>query len=287
MKRAAVVFSIIEPSHSQMETFLPPLDLCKRCEPSAYPRAAINGTARHGWCSNTARQTRRMELSLQLNRIICLLCRICDSASLLTNSAGSHPAVIKAHFSDPSEGKCIKPSEVHTFSSNCRIPIPFTMSNQKLPGPRVLFPEMFVGSSKAYVRTWSPDEFSAAESPTGSTVSSPVLGGSRHPASRTCSSDSSCGGSGPFVGHSLPHSPPPGLALLDDTASNSKKRYQCEVCYRRFERPSSLETHMNSHTGARPHICPLPGCTKAFTTRSNMQRHFRSHDPRPLPYSPA
>ncbi|KIP04679.1 hypothetical protein PHLGIDRAFT_183488 [Phlebiopsis gigantea 11061_1 CR5-6] len=174
LKRAAVVFSIIEPSHSQMETFLPPLDLCA--------------------------------------------------------------------FLGPFGGKVYKA-----------------------------------------VR----DEFSAAESPTGSTVSSPVLGGSRHPASRTCSRDSSCGGSGPFVGHSLPHSPPPGLALLDDTASNSKKRYQCEVCYRRFERPSSLETHMNSHTGARPHICPLPGCTKAFTTRSNMQRHFRSHDPRPLPYSPA
>ncbi|EKM51917.1 uncharacterized protein PHACADRAFT_262330 [Phanerochaete carnosa HHB-10118-sp] len=34
---------------------------------------------------------------------------------------------------------------------------------------------------------------------------------------------------------------------------------------------------MNSHTGNRPHVCRYPGCPKAFTTRSNMLRHFRAH----------
>ncbi|GJE88324.1 C2H2-type zinc finger protein [Phanerochaete sordida] len=63
-----------------------------------------------------------------------------------------------------------------------------------------------------------------------------------------------------------------------DPECPAKKRYVCDVCEKRFERPSSLTTHMNSHTGNRPHVCPHPACPKAFTTRSNMLRHSRSHD---------
>ncbi|KAL1744122.1 hypothetical protein HDZ31DRAFT_64403 [Schizophyllum fasciatum] len=54
---------------------------------------------------------------------------------------------------------------------------------------------------------------------------------------------------------------------------------QCSVCGRRFSRPSALETHKNTHTGARPHACGAPGCAAAFAARSNMLRHRRTHDP--------
>jgi uncharacterized Zn-finger protein len=32
---------------------------------------------------------------------------------------------------------------------------------------------------------------------------------------------------------------------------------QCDICSKRFSRPSALKTHMYVHTGERPHICTL------------------------------
>ncbi|KIM91596.1 hypothetical protein PILCRDRAFT_133920 [Piloderma croceum F 1598] len=59
--------------------------------------------------------------------------------------------------------------------------------------------------------------------------------------------------------------------------NNKNKLYQCLVCSKSFPRRSGLETHMNSHTGARPYKCPLPGCDKAFAVRSNAKRHYKTH----------
>ncbi|KAJ7117183.1 hypothetical protein C8R44DRAFT_539071, partial [Mycena epipterygia] len=55
------------------------------------------------------------------------------------------------------------------------------------------------------------------------------------------------------------------------------KKYVCSICLKRFDRPSSLRTHANTHTGATPFRCPHPGCRRAFNIDSNMRRHFRSH----------
>lgn len=50
------------------------------------------------------------------------------------------------------------------------------------------------------------------------------------------------------------------------------RRYACDICSKRFSRPSSLRTHLNSHTGARPYVCV---CTRRFSVLSNMRRHQR------------
>uniref|UniRef100_K3WUX2 C2H2-type domain-containing protein n=1 Tax=Globisporangium ultimum (strain ATCC 200006 / CBS 805.95 / DAOM BR144) TaxID=431595 RepID=K3WUX2_GLOUD len=44
--------------------------------------------------------------------------------------------------------------------------------------------------------------------------------------------------------------------------------------------------HMKSHTGERPHICPVKTCAKSFSTSGNLSRHKRLHgyiEPLPCP----
>ncbi|SCU83510.1 LAFA_0D04016g1_1 [Lachancea sp. 'fantastica'] len=54
-------------------------------------------------------------------------------------------------------------------------------------------------------------------------------------------------------------------------------KYPCVECGKSFQRPSSLATHMNIHTGDKPHVCPFPNCGRHFNARSNMVRHHRLH----------
>ncbi|KIP06094.1 hypothetical protein PHLGIDRAFT_472081 [Phlebiopsis gigantea 11061_1 CR5-6] len=60
-------------------------------------------------------------------------------------------------------------------------------------------------------------------------------------------------------------------------AAYARRKYGCDLCEKRFQRPSSLQAHMVSHTGERPHACPITNCTKRYSTRSNMKRHVASH----------
>jgi len=55
------------------------------------------------------------------------------------------------------------------------------------------------------------------------------------------------------------------------------KKHQCPQCPKRFNRPSSLRIHVNTHTGARPFQCPYPNCGREFNVNSNMRRHYRNH----------
>ncbi|KAI5120751.1 hypothetical protein M0805_007825 [Coniferiporia weirii] len=66
-----------------------------------------------------------------------------------------------------------------------------------------------------------------------------------------------------------------------------KRRHPCAQCGKRFNRPSSLKIHLNTHTGAKPFVCPFPGCGRSFNVSSNMRRHHRNHARRPPPPSDA
>jgi hypothetical protein len=65
-----------------------------------------------------------------------------------------------------------------------------------------------------------------------------------------------------------------GTKVNSDTEKNVK-RYKCTYCDKKFSRPSSLQTHIYSHTGEKPFACHL-GCGRAFSVLSNLKRHLRS-----------
>ena len=69
--------------------------------------------------------------------------------------------------------------------------------------------------------------------------------------------------------------------LSDQTPSkkSSNWKYKCTICKKPFERPSTLKTHLNSHTGERPFKCPHRLCERSFTVRSNMIRHHKKCRP--------
>lgn len=80
----------------------------------------------------------------------------------------------------------------------------------------------------------------------------------------------------------------PSFATLDagKTASEDARavsklklqpRYVCASCGKCFNRPSSLATHNNTHTGDKPFTCPFENCDKQFNARSNMTRHYKLH----------
>ncbi|KAF9003486.1 hypothetical protein BDZ89DRAFT_1146051 [Hymenopellis radicata] len=63
----------------------------------------------------------------------------------------------------------------------------------------------------------------------------------------------------------------------DEVTPGDERKHTCKLCAKKFNRPSSLRIHMNTHTGATPFRCPFPGCGRSFNVNSNMRRHFRNH----------
>lgn len=59
--------------------------------------------------------------------------------------------------------------------------------------------------------------------------------------------------------------------------NSGHKKHICPVCKKRFTRPSSLTTHIYSHTGEKPFICEVDGCGRHFSVISNLRRHKKIH----------
>ncbi|KAK3393180.1 hypothetical protein B0H63DRAFT_12547 [Podospora didyma] len=60
-------------------------------------------------------------------------------------------------------------------------------------------------------------------------------------------------------------------------STSTQKKHKCKVCDKRFTRPSSLQTHIYSHTGEKPFQCTVEGCRREFSVVSNLRRHSKVH----------
>jgi uncharacterized Zn-finger protein len=81
-----------------------------------------------------------------------------------------------------------------------------------------------------------------------------------------------------LMGSQVPPAPQSMMGQFSSKVSSStQKKHKCKVCDKRFTRPSSLQTHMYSHTGEKPFACEVEGCGRHFSVVSNLRRHRKVH----------
>ncbi|CUA73171.1 hypothetical protein RSOLAG22IIIB_05171 [Rhizoctonia solani] len=85
------------------------------------------------------------------------------------------------------------------------------------------------------------------------------------------------------IGPTQPHSQHVLMRVQQPQAEEFSKeflaaKYECQYCGKRFNRPSSLKIHVNTHTGEKPYQCTFPSCGRRFSVMSNMRRHSRVHN---------
>ncbi|KAI0535717.1 hypothetical protein GGR58DRAFT_428715 [Xylaria digitata] len=149
--------------------------------------------------------------------------------------------------------------------------------------PRAIYPPRGRGSTDSY-------GFPSTHSTNSSISSASNYSGGYYAASVDSSvSDYSTAGSDieSVTSRTLPRpnlmtQPPPAPQSMmgqfsSKVSSSTQKKHKCKVCDKRFTRPSSLQTHMYSHTGEKPFCCEVEGCGRHFSVVSNLRRHRKVH----------
>ena len=66
-----------------------------------------------------------------------------------------------------------------------------------------------------------------------------------------------------------------GLTVTVNSENSDSKQKSCNICNKKFAKPSQLVRHMRVHTGERPFACLL--CKKSFNQKNSLQTHMKKH----------